>query len=192
MKLAKKGNLVPVWTEIPADFDTPLSAYLKLEETGPSYLLESVEQGEKLGRYSFLGSAPRWVLESKGRQMMLREDRKIRRWTTVTDPLKELEQLEKEIAYKHIVFPLNILRMLIYERQFDHIEYNKQPKTSRDRLMEMCDTNLQEIKDLISAAEVNLNKMNLAIKDYGMLGYGDIKSFFHGRKTANKAPQVPV
>ncbi len=92
-KLAKKGNLVPVWTEIPADFDTPLSAYLKLEGTGPAYLLESVEQGEKLGRYSFLGSSPRWILESKGRQMSLREGKKIRRWTTASDPLRELELL---------------------------------------------------------------------------------------------------
>ncbi len=64
--LAKQGNLVPVYREILADLETPVSAFLKLDDGGDAFLLESVEGGEKWGRYSFLGVAPRQVIESKG------------------------------------------------------------------------------------------------------------------------------
>ncbi|HVN67628.1 MAG TPA: hypothetical protein VMT55_04580, partial [Candidatus Sulfotelmatobacter sp.] len=58
VKLAKKGNLVPVYKEIVADLETPLSAFKKIESEY-SFLLESVEGGEKIARYSFLGTCPR-------------------------------------------------------------------------------------------------------------------------------------
>jgi anthranilate synthase component 1 len=57
-ELAGQGNLVPVWRELPADLETPVSVYLKLRGQGASFLLESVEKGEQLGRYSFLGVEP--------------------------------------------------------------------------------------------------------------------------------------
>lgn len=51
-------KIIPVYRELPADLETPLSIYLKLRDQGPSFLLESVERGETTGRYSFLGTAP--------------------------------------------------------------------------------------------------------------------------------------
>jgi anthranilate synthase component 1 len=57
--LCKKGNVIPVYTDLMADFETPVSAYAKLSLSGPSYLLESVEGGERLSRYSFIGCRPR-------------------------------------------------------------------------------------------------------------------------------------
>jgi anthranilate synthase component 1 len=60
-QLATQGNVVPVYTDLMADFETPVSAYAKLKEAGPSYLLESVEGGETLSRYSFIGCRPRKV-----------------------------------------------------------------------------------------------------------------------------------
>lgn len=63
--LAAKGNLVPVYREILADLETPVSAFLKIDDGGDSFLLESVEGGEKWGRYSFLGVAPELVLHCK-------------------------------------------------------------------------------------------------------------------------------
>jgi anthranilate synthase component I len=57
-ELAKQGNLIPIWMEIPADLETPASVYLKLKGSNPSFLLESVERGEQVGRYSFLGIDP--------------------------------------------------------------------------------------------------------------------------------------
>lgn len=64
--LAKKGNLIPVYREIMADMDTPVSAFRKLDDGRFSYLLESIEGGEKWGRYSFLGSSPSVIIRSKG------------------------------------------------------------------------------------------------------------------------------
>jgi len=60
-ELAAQGNVVPVCTDLMADFETPVSAYAKLKDAGPSYLLESVEGGEQLSRYSFIGCRPRKV-----------------------------------------------------------------------------------------------------------------------------------
>jgi len=59
--------LRPLTRELPADLETPASAYLKLRGGGPSFLLESVEGGERVARYSFIGVAPRarYVLRGK-------------------------------------------------------------------------------------------------------------------------------
>ena len=59
--LAGTGNLIPVYADLMADFETPVSAYAKLRAHGPAYLLESVEGGERLSRYSFIGCRPRKV-----------------------------------------------------------------------------------------------------------------------------------
>ena len=57
-KLSLQGNLIPVYREIMADMDTPVTAFKKLDDGRFSFLLESIEGGEKWGRYSFLGSSP--------------------------------------------------------------------------------------------------------------------------------------
>ena len=54
-ELAREGAAVPVYRELPGDLETPVSIYLKLQGDGPGFLLESVEHGEQVGRYSFLG-----------------------------------------------------------------------------------------------------------------------------------------
>lgn len=65
--IAQQGNFVPVYQEWVADLETPVSAWYKVCAGQPySFLLESVEGGEKLGRYSFLGCDPQWVLEARG------------------------------------------------------------------------------------------------------------------------------
>ena len=56
VELAKRGNVVPVYTQLAADFETPLSAYLKLRDSRHSFLLESAESTEKGGRWSIVGS----------------------------------------------------------------------------------------------------------------------------------------
>lgn len=60
-------NLIPVYREFAADLETPVSVYLKLmSEMGPSFLLESVEGGEQVGRYSFVGVNPRGMIALNG------------------------------------------------------------------------------------------------------------------------------
>jgi anthranilate synthase component 1 len=69
LALTQQGNFVPVYQEWVADLDTPVSAWYKVCAGQPySFLLESIEGGEKLGRYSLLGCDPLWVLEAKGQQ----------------------------------------------------------------------------------------------------------------------------
>ncbi|MBI4180801.1 MAG: anthranilate synthase component I [Chloroflexi bacterium] len=65
-KLGRQGNLVPVYREIVADLETPVSAFLKINRGGYSFLLESVEGGEQLARYSFIGTDPYRVLTTRG------------------------------------------------------------------------------------------------------------------------------
>jgi len=75
-KLAKSGNLIPVYKEILADLDTPVSAYMKIGDGDYSFLLESVEGGEKWARYCFLGCDPAVVVSSKGRNITIDENGK--------------------------------------------------------------------------------------------------------------------
>ncbi len=65
-KHRQDGNLVPVYREIVADLETPVSAFLKINHGGCSFLLESVEGGERLARYSFIGTEPYRVFTTKG------------------------------------------------------------------------------------------------------------------------------
>ena len=65
-KHKKSGNLIPVYREIVADLETPVSAFLKINRGGHSFLLESVEGGQRLARYSFIGTEPYRVLKTRG------------------------------------------------------------------------------------------------------------------------------
>jgi anthranilate synthase component 1 len=65
-RLAARTDTILLRATRPADLETPIGAFLRLDDGGPSYLLESVEGGERLGRYSFLGVGPRRLLEVRG------------------------------------------------------------------------------------------------------------------------------
>ncbi|HET7026695.1 MAG TPA: hypothetical protein VFI28_03275, partial [Candidatus Limnocylindrales bacterium] len=62
-RLAASADTLLIRATRPADLETPIGAFLRLDDGGPAFLLESVEGGERLGRYSFLGAAPRRLLE---------------------------------------------------------------------------------------------------------------------------------
>jgi anthranilate synthase component I len=76
-KLAAQGNLIPVTRRILADFETPLSAYHKIRGQGESFLFESVEGGEHIGRYSFVGCNPRAVIKQTGSRVEVIENGKV-------------------------------------------------------------------------------------------------------------------
>jgi len=84
-ELAKQGNLVPVTRRILADFETPLSAYHKIHGQGESFLFESVEGGEHIGRYSFVGCNPRAVVRQIGNRVELIENGKVTERMTVSN-----------------------------------------------------------------------------------------------------------
>src|SRR5882672_9730956 len=76
-QLAAQGNLVPITRRLLADFETPLSAYRKIRGQGESFLFESVEGGEHLGRYSFVGCNPRAVIRQNGARIEVLENGKV-------------------------------------------------------------------------------------------------------------------
>ncbi|MDR3378334.1 MAG: anthranilate synthase component I [Verrucomicrobiae bacterium] len=76
-ELAAQGNLIPVARRILADLETPLSAYHKIRGTGESFLFESVEGGEHVGRYSFVGCNPRAVIRQDGSDVRIIENGRV-------------------------------------------------------------------------------------------------------------------
>jgi len=95
LKLSKRGNVIPIYKEINADLDTPVSAFLKIRHGDYSFLLESVEGQEKIARYSFLGSGPSLIFKSKGRQIEIIDCKngKEKRFKTSRTPFDEIKQL---------------------------------------------------------------------------------------------------
>lgn len=95
-QLAEQSNVIPVYREILGDLETPVSAYKKLRNREPSFLLESVEGGEKWGRYSFLGCKPSLIFQVKSRQTSL-ERRGVREILDPgVEPFEHLRRLMSE------------------------------------------------------------------------------------------------
>lgn len=94
-ELAQQGyNRIPVMREVLADLETPLSCYLKLARGRYSYLLESVQGGEKWGRYSLIGLPARKVLKISGDQWIMECDGEVLEQRITDDPLAEIEQFQ--------------------------------------------------------------------------------------------------
>ena len=102
-ELAAKGNLIPVHTEMISDAETPVAAFQKIDDGGYSFLFESVEKSDQAGRYSFVGSQPRLIFESRGRTIRITENGAVREFETARDPLHELETLMQR--YKWVASP---------------------------------------------------------------------------------------
>ena len=91
--LCRQHNLVAVWTELAADYETPLSAFRKLEpDGGHAFLLESAENSEVSGRYSLLGANPRAVFTARGKTVTIEEKGAARTVEAADNPLRELER----------------------------------------------------------------------------------------------------
>src|SRR4030042_3767261 len=90
-RLANQGNLIPIFEEIHFDWETPISAFQKIDDRKFSFLLESVEGGEKWGRYSFLGSGPSHFFRSKGEKFEILKNGEVLQRGKAKDPLRALE-----------------------------------------------------------------------------------------------------
>ncbi len=94
---AKQGNTIPVYRSILADMETPVSAFYKLMPDDFAFLLESVEGGEKVARYSFLGSQPSILFQSKGNEVTIEDFGKREKVVKeYEDPLSALEELMQQ------------------------------------------------------------------------------------------------
>ncbi len=92
IRKAKEGNLIPVYREVSADLETPISIFSRIETEESAFLLESVEKGKEIGRYSLLGSDPSLIFKIKGKRIeTIRENRKENYETP--NPLEALKKL---------------------------------------------------------------------------------------------------
>src|ERR1700677_5023233 len=107
LKLAAQGNLIPVTRRILADLETPLSAYRKISGAGESFLFESVEGGEHIGRYSFVGCNPRAVIRQDGGQVQIIENGRVVETAVVGKDVKDgLEVVERVMKkYRAVAVP---------------------------------------------------------------------------------------
>jgi anthranilate synthase component 1 len=97
--LSKRGNLIPVFREILADTETPVSAAMKLGGS-PSFLLESMIGGEKWARYSFLGSRPSRIIRSRGTKVEIKDRESGKQTIDVDNPFEVIK--EQLTAFKPV------------------------------------------------------------------------------------------
>ena len=135
VKLSKKGNLIPVYKEIAADLETPVSAFLKIDKGDYSYLLESIEGGEKIARFSFLGSCPSLIFRSKGKDIEIIENKKARRFRTNSDPLNEIKKIMRQFRFVPIEGLPRFCGGLVGYTSYDMVRFfEKIPDSNMDDL----------------------------------------------------------
>src|ERR1700722_19423341 len=107
LKLAAQGNLIPVTRRLLADIETPLSAYRKIRGAGESFLFESVEGGEHVGRYSFVGCNPRAVIRQDGSHVQIFENGRVTESFVIGRDVKDgLEVVERVMKiYRAVAVP---------------------------------------------------------------------------------------
>lgn len=97
-KMAEQGKILPLRRRIPADLETPVSVYLKLKESGAIFLLESVERGIQVGRYSFIGVTPFTTIKLAGENVEIKRGDNLQSVpVTDGDPLSVLRDELKRV-----------------------------------------------------------------------------------------------
>src|SRR6266849_868914 len=92
-QLAKRGNVIPIFAEFVADGEMPVSAVKKLDRGGYCFLFESTEKNDVSGRFSFVGTEPRVVVQSYRHEVRILERGCEKRFNTKADPLDEVRRL---------------------------------------------------------------------------------------------------
>ena len=92
-ELAQAGNVVPVYAQLAADFETPVSAFLKLRDGRNAFLFESAESTDASGRWSIVGSQPRWVFTSRGDEVRIERGGEVETRKRDGDVLDEVQRL---------------------------------------------------------------------------------------------------
>ncbi|MDP3142329.1 MAG: anthranilate synthase component I [Candidatus Omnitrophota bacterium] len=164
IKLARKGNLIPVYREIFADLETPVSAFLKLSKGKDyAYLLESVEGEEKFARFSFLATDPKLIFQSKGKNIEIMDlgsaAPKIKKYTCAADPLSEIQKLMSGFKAVSISGLPRFIGGLVGYMGYDTVRfYEKLPQKNPDELK------LADMMFMLSESLVIFDHINHKIK----------------------------
>ena len=162
LKLAKKGNLIPVYKEVLGDLETPVSAYFKIAHKAKySFLLESVEGEEKVARFSFLAKDPELIFQTKhnavkisrlSKGKMVQESHKIK-----DTPLSFIRQILKKYKFVNIPQLPRFCGGLVGYLSYDVVKFfEKLPNKTKDDL-KLPDTLLVLAKSLVIFDHLNHN-----------------------------------
>ncbi|MCO6452677.1 MAG: anthranilate synthase component I [Caldilineales bacterium] len=136
-QLSATGNLIPIYRILPADLETPVSVYLKLQQPElSSFLLESVEKGEQMGRYSFIGVDPPLSLSLRGHQVTVGGAAGVVLETFERDkPLDELSRILHSRQPIHLPDLPSFTGGAVGYWGYDIVRhYERLPETARDEL----------------------------------------------------------
>jgi anthranilate synthase component 1 len=137
-QLFQQGDLVPVYRTLLADLETPMSVYLKLAQEGkPSFLLESVEGGEHIGRYSFLGVNPKGIITVKGSVVThtLHDETTTRELAPGEDPLHVIRREFDRVTPVRVPGLPRLVGGAVGYLSYDVVRYfERLPETARDEL----------------------------------------------------------
>ena len=157
-KLAKRGNIVPVYKEVSLDLDTPLSAFLKIDDKRNSFLFESMEGTEKIGRYSFLGSNPSVVIESKNGDVKIAERGK-RVQTYRENPFDALDRIMKGFKFVKVKGLPRFCGGLVGFIGYDTVRFIENiPDTCRD------DLSLPDLRLMLTETLLIFDRINHTIQ----------------------------
>ena len=151
--LAAQGyNRIPIMREVLADLDTPLSIYLKLADGPYSYLFESVQGGEKWGRYSFIGLPCRRVIRIHGHKIQVISDGHLQEEHTVTDPLAWIENYASVFSVPRLDNLPRFTGGLVGYFGYDTVRYiePKLAKTSKPDPLHLPDILLMESDEILA------------------------------------------
>ncbi len=213
LKLSKKGNVIPVFSQINADLDTPVSIFLKLKAGDYSFLLESVEGQEKIARYSFLGIAPRLIFKSQGKNIEINnlEHNHKKSFVTKSSPLDEIKKIMQEFRSVEVAglprFYGGLVGYIGYDtvRFFENIpDKNKDCLGIPDILLMLTDTllvfdrlnhTIKILSNVILPKQASVSKKKQlyekAIKKIQRL-YNDFNQNCDSRKVTAKPERLPV
>ena len=162
LKLAKKGNLIPVYKEILGDLETPVSAYFKIaQNTKYSFLLESVEGEEKIARFSFLAKNPELVFETKNNTVKIthyRKGKSIKETYKIKDtPLSFIRNILQK--YKFVTIPQlpRFCGGLVGYLSYDVVKFFEKLPSKTKNDLKLPDTLLVLAKSLIIFDHLNHN-----------------------------------
>jgi anthranilate synthase component 1 len=141
VRLSADYSLIPVYRQLVSDTLTPVSAFCKIQEGDWAFLFESVVGGERIGRYSFLGAAPRLRFQAFDRRVEIIDEKGSKQELTVDDPLCLLEQMLKEYRAPTLPGLPRFSGGLVGYAGYDTIRYaEKLPNAPSDdrRLPDLC------------------------------------------------------
>ena len=127
VQLADQAVCVPVYRQLTSDGLTPVSAFRKIERTAPSFLFESVVGGERVGRFSFLGTEPFRQFEARGNQVRVIDPNEPQpgEWTESADPFADLERLLAPYRAVHIASLPRFVGGAVGYASYDSVRYTE-------------------------------------------------------------------